>query len=82
MFIKIKKESAGTTHSLLYLAKETNVPQQYKSFLASLQPQFTLTRYPDAADGDPDELFDKDVAIDFLIKGKEVSNWIIEQMKK
>lgn len=42
-FILKKGKSAGQTHSLIYLAKETGVPREFYSFLGSLTPEFITT---------------------------------------
>lgn len=81
-FIKTKQTSPGTTHSLIYLATETKVPTKFHKFLRSLMPQFVNTRYPDAAYGVPSELYDKEIASDFLKKTTEVIKWLKTQIKE
>ncbi len=39
-FLEVKKTSPGTTHSLVYLASETNVPRRFFRFLRRLTTEF------------------------------------------
>ncbi|MFQ5640856.1 MAG: HEPN domain-containing protein [bacterium] len=64
------------THNLLHLAKEVDFPQQKLGLLRAINPDFVTTRYPDAANGIPTELFDREIAQDHLSKAEEVMNWI------
>lgn len=61
-FLEVKKTSPGTTHSLVYLASETNVPRRFFRFLRRLTTEFVNTGYPDAAYGIPSELYDEEIA--------------------
>lgn len=76
------KSNPGQTHSLIYLADKTKVPKKYFTFLKRLTPQFVSTRYPDAAYGSPSELYDHEIAKDFITKSEEVLKWINSQIKQ
>ncbi len=76
-FIK-KEDNPGLTHSLIHLAKETDVPKKYYTFLRNLMMQFTATRYPDAALGLPSELYDLQFANDILEQVEDLFVWITE----
>lgn len=82
MYITKKRASPGRTHSLIYLATETEVPTQFHSFLRRLAPEFVTTRYPDASYGAPYELYDQEMAEEIYGRSKEVILWIKSQMKK
>lgn len=69
------------SHSLIFLAKEVKMPEKFYSFLRELTPQYVLTRYPDASDSVPGELYDKDIAKRFLDKSEEVMEWIKKHLK-
>lgn len=43
LYITKKRASPGRTHSLIYLATETEVPTQFHSFLRRLAPEFVTT---------------------------------------
>lgn len=82
LFLEQKKTSPGTTHSLLFLATETNVPKKFYVFLRRLTPQFVNTRYPDAAFDAPVHLYDQVLAEEFLKETEELFRWINSEMRK
>ncbi|NYB52254.1 MAG: HEPN domain-containing protein [Methanobacteriaceae archaeon] len=45
LFILKNRTSSGKTHSLIYLATETDTPLKFHSFLRRLAPEFVTTRY-------------------------------------
>lgn len=75
-FIKLKKTNPGTTHSLIYLATEVSLPKNFFKFLRRTTPQFVNTRYPDAAYGIPSELYDEEIAEEYLKETGEVMKWL------
>jgi len=81
-FIKKKNTQPASTHSLIYLATETEVPKKFFRFLKRLTPQFVNTRYPDAAYGIPSELYDEGISSEFLTNTKEFLKWLSSKMKK
>ncbi|MHA2365844.1 MAG: HEPN domain-containing protein [Candidatus Hodarchaeales archaeon] len=70
------------THSLIFLGKAVKIPDQFFSFLRILNPEFVTTRYPDAAFGVPYEMYDEEIALDFLKKTEEVLEWIRSHLMK
>ncbi len=81
-YIYKKKDLPDKTHNLLSLANAVGFPRQKFGLLRSLNPDFVTTRYPDAANGIPAEMFDKEIAEDHLKKAEEVMNWIQKMFKK
>ena len=81
-FIIAKGKSAGTTHSLIYLAKESDIPRQFYDFLGSLTPEFVTTRYPDVAGDAPYKLYHKEKVEVYLKKSEELMKWIKNQISK
>lgn len=69
------------SHSLIYLGKSVGIPHTFHSFLRELTPQYTISRYPNAAGEVPFELYDEEMASKFLKKSEEVFQWIEEQLK-
>ena len=61
---------------MIFLAAETKMPRNFFKFLRRLTPQFVNTMYPDAAYGTPSELYDKDLASEYLKETKEVMGWL------
>jgi HEPN domain-containing protein len=82
LYLLQKSASPGTTHSLLYLAKETNIPQKFLPFLKELTPEFVITRYPDVAGETPYELYDKKIAKKFIKETEAILKWLEELMSK
>lgn len=82
LFIEKKKLSAGTTHSLVYLGKEVEVPRKHFSLLQDLAPEFVATRYPDIADEAPYLLYNKQKSENYLERSSELLKWIHQQIKK
>lgn len=82
LYILKKKDMPDKTHNLLVLAKIVGFPKQKFGLLRSLNPAFVTTRYPDAANGIPAEIFDREIAEDHLNKAEEVMNWIQKMLKK
>jgi len=82
LFIDTKKLSPGTTHSLVYLGKETNVPKKHFSLLQDLAPEFVATQYPDIADEAPYLLYSKEKSENYLERATELLSWIHKQIQK
>ena len=82
IYILKKGKSAGTTHSLIYLAKEINLPIKFHNLLKSLTPEFIITRYPDVAGDAPYKLYSHEKVKDYLINSKELMKWLKDQIKK
>ena len=52
------EEAAGSTHSLTELGDGLEVPGDPRRHLADLTPDYTVSRYPNAANAVPYELYD------------------------
>lgn len=76
------RKSAGATHSLIYLAKETQIPKDFYDFLGSLTPEFITTRYPDVAGDAPYKLYHKEKVEVYLNKSEELIKWTKNQIRK
>ena len=77
-----KKESPGPIHSLIRLGKIAEVPKEYLAFLRQLTPEYYLSRYPDAVEDVPYELYEKDDISVFINKTRELLQWINIHMKE
>ncbi len=82
LFIHIKKESSGATHSLIYLASSVSVPERFFDFLRGLAPEFIASRYPDASDEVPYKLYSENMVRVYLDRSDELLKWISSQMKQ
>ena len=68
-------------HSLIHLAERANLPLSFKSGLRKLSPHYFLSRYPDASEDLPYELYDEKLVTEFLKITDEVLGWIKKQLK-
>jgi len=81
LYIHKKRKSPGSTHSLIFLANELNMPEEFMSGLRKLNPDFIITRYPDAAQGLPYELYDREIAEEKLEIASKVVEWVRKELK-
>jgi HEPN domain-containing protein len=61
-WVLLRSEPAPRTHSLTELGDGIGVPADLRRHLASLAPDCTVSRYPDAANAVPYELYDQETA--------------------
>jgi len=76
------KESPGATHSLVFLGREVGVPQEYHNGLRRLSPDFVITRYPDAAQAVPHELYDEGIGAERIEIAEKVLEWASQELKR
>ena len=79
-FILHTKKEFYPSHSLIYLGKSVGIPDTFRSFLRKLTPQYTISRYPNAVGEIPSELYDEEIATDYLKKSEDVIQWIEKQL--
>ena len=82
LFIHKLKSSPGTTHSLIYLGRKVGIPKEFESFLRKLTPDFVITRYPNAAQTAPYELYDEEIAKERIEIAKKVMEWVKKELEK
>ena len=81
-YFHVKKTGPGQTHSLIFLASEVKLPDRFMKFLRKLTPQFVNTRYPDAAYGSPSELYDQEIAQEYVKETQEVMEWLRSKIEE
>jgi HEPN domain-containing protein len=75
--------SAPFTHNLLELARGIGeIPAGLGPRLFHLGLDYTVARYPDAANGIPHEQYDKTIASERIATAKEAMEWIRDAMGK
>lgn len=82
MWILLKKEPAPHTHSLIELGDGIGVPSELRRNLADLTPDYTVSRYPNAANGIPYELYDEARARAKVGNAAEVIRWLRDRIPK
>lgn len=72
----LKKERPPTTHYLRELGAGLRMPARLLRHLMFLTPDYTVARYPDAANGIPYELYDAELAREKVGAAREVIEWL------
>jgi HEPN domain-containing protein len=76
---KLRKR-APATHALRELAEGLDLPAELLPRLNYLSPDYTVSRYPDAANGVPYELYDETVASAKVDAAEEVAEWVEKRL--
>ncbi len=82
LFIKIKKDMPPRTHSLVELGRALKISGKLLSNMKDLNPEYVVSRYPDAAYGVPSELYTEERAKTNIGKAKEVIEWIQKKIQE
>lgn len=64
------------THHLKELGEGLKIPKKLMRRLLFLNPDYTVARHPEAANGVPYELYDKETAANKVKAAEEVSQWV------
>ena len=75
-WIQKRRARPPATHYLRELGKGLKIPRRLLAHLLYLNPDYTVSRYPDAANGVPYELYDKATARAKLKAAEEVARWV------
>jgi len=81
LYLKEKKE-IFPTHNLILLAKKLDLPIEIINFLKELNPDYTMSRYPDAANAPPFENYNNKKAKEKIAFAEEVLKWIKKRLEK
>lgn len=74
-WIQKKRSRPPATHYLLELGTQLRIPKRLLRNLSFLNPDYTVARYPDAANGVPYELYDEGTARAKVKAAEEVARW-------
>lgn len=75
-WIEKKRARPPATHYLRELGAGLRIPKRLMAHLSYLNPDYTVARYPDAANGVPYELYDKATARAKVKAAEEVARWV------
>jgi HEPN domain-containing protein len=75
-WIQKKRARPPATHYLRELGEGLRIPKRLMANLLFLNPDYTVARYPDAANGVPYELYDKAIASAKVKAAEEVARWV------
>ena len=67
--------------ALTELGDALGVPQSLRKHLVSLTADYTMARYPDAANGVPYEIYDQETAEAKVAAAEELLKWLQEQIR-
>lgn len=71
----LKRRRAPFTHSLVELADGLDLPRTLRRHVLSLNPDYTISRDPDAANGVPFETYGADIARAKVNSAQEIIQW-------
>lgn len=71
-----KRDDAPRTHSLTELGDGLGAPAGLRRHLVSLNADYTTARYPDAANGVPYEVYDRETAEAKVAGAEEILKWL------
>ncbi len=79
-YIHKKRELPPKTHDLTQLVAKLKL-KKFERIAKKLTPEFVITRYPDAANGIPYLLYDKEDCKESLKYAREVLKWVGKKLK-
>jgi len=75
-WIVARKEPAPHTHALTEIGDGVEVPANLRRHLADLTSDYTVSRYPDAANAVPYEIYDESTARSKVENAEAVITWL------
>ena len=73
LYIEVKREFPPKTHSLLRLSNELGIKdEEIIDAVFDLNPEYIVTRHPDAANEVPAKIYNRRMAVEHLEKAKKV----------
>lgn len=78
----LKRRRAPFTHSLVELANGLDLPRPLRRHILYLNPDYTVSRYPDAANGVPFEIYDADIARAKINSAQQIIRWARGKIRK
>lgn len=75
-----KRGKAG--HSIIYIAKELQVPADIFSDIKEISPEYLISRYPDIVGVAPVDYYDKKMVLKYIKIAEGVLEWAKKQISK
>jgi HEPN domain-containing protein len=76
LWIHRKRSAAPRFHDLVQLGAELEAPDEVRAALRRLNPEYVISRYPDAANGIPAENYDRLRADELVALAAGVESWV------
>lgn len=80
LYVHRLKRRAPAIHSLIEIARPLAIPKALREPLALLNMDYVASRYPDAANGIPAEIYTKSMAEGRVAAARKVWVWIEKQV--
>lgn len=77
-WMHVEGEAPPRTHSLVELGDPLGVPEELRRHLVYLNADYTTARYPDAANGVPYEIYDRETAESKVEAAEALFRWMRE----
>ncbi len=69
-------------HSVIYIAKELQVPEDIFSDIKKISPEYLISRYPDIAGVAPVDFYNEETVLDYIRIAEGVLKWAKKQILK
>jgi HEPN domain-containing protein len=76
LWIHLKRAAPPRHHDLVDLGTELDAPEPVRAALRRLNPEYVVSRYPDAANGVPAENYDVELARELVGHAERVERWV------
>ncbi len=80
-YIEKERNFPPKTYNMLEISRALKAPEDVFDAVIELNPEYFVTRYPDAANGIPAEMYTEKKAAFHYEKAEMVINWVESQMK-
>jgi HEPN domain-containing protein len=77
-----RRRTTARTHNLVRIARSLRAPAAVLAAARDLTPDYLTTRYPDAANGIPAEMYDEDIALRHLAHAEHVYRWVSRELHR
>ena len=81
LFIERQRQPAPPTHTLPTLGQAVGASSPLMSALRRLNLAYVTTRYPDAANGIPAQMYDEETSTMHLADARQVVAWVREHLE-
>ena len=81
LHIKLKKSNIQS-HNLIKIGESLSAPREIKESLMELNPEYTLSRYPDVANAMPSQNYSERKASEKIKHAEEIIKWTEKQLKR
>jgi len=77
-----QKKTNIASHNLIRIGEAVSVPKDIKESLIDLNPEYTISRYPDVANAIPSEMYSERKASEKIKHAENVIKWTEKQLKQ